>query len=244
MPEERTGVQPGVSLVGLTEASDGRRREITTRLPSTIYLLNSALPCTSNLLVKFPQCSAVCCCFVFCLVCVCVCVCTCACVRACVWVHALFCHPSTHSKVLFVCISICHHQTDQHWNCAIIKQTSTGTVPSSNRPTLELCHQTDQHWNCAIKQTSTGTVPSSNRPAQELFQIKGHTGEISIKNKKMNGVKHILWAFRSEYKPSWTELTSVCHTSCQNKHHCTVLSGVFIEKTTQRVLKTALYWYF
>ena len=232
MPEERTGVQPGVSLVGLTEASDGRRREITTRLPSTIYLLNSALPCTSNLLVKFPRVRR----FVvvlFSVWCACVCVYVRACVRACVWVHALVCHSSTHSKVLFVCISICHHQTDQHWNCAIIKQTNTGAVPS-NRPALELCYQTDQHWNCAIiKQTSTGTV-SNQGPHWRNF----------YKNKKMNGVKHILWAFLSEYKPSWTELTSVCHTSSQNKHHCTVLSGVFIEKTTQRVLKTALYWYF
>ena len=172
MPEERTGVQPGVSLVGLTEASDGRRREITTRLPSTIYLLNSALPCTSNLLVKFPRVRR----FVVVLFSV-WCACVCVCVRARVRVSSCISLSSIHSFKSTVCVhlnmpssnrparELCHLQTDQHWSCAI-KQTSTGAVPS-NRPALELCHQTDQHWSCAIKQTSTGAV-LSNRPALEL----------------------------------------------------------------------------
>ena len=95
--EVQTGCAIDGSLVGLMEASDGRRREITTRLPSTIHLLNSALPCTSSLL------------------------------------------PSSSRPAQ----ELCHHQAGLHRNCAIVKQTITGTAPSSN--------------------TSTGAVPSSDQ---------------------------------------------------------------------------------
>ena len=99
---------------------------------------------------------------------VCVCVYVCVCVCVCVWSVRACGHACVRAGVSF------HPLIHGYCLCAsqfaIINQTSTGAVPSSNRPALELCHrQTDHHWSCAIvKQTSTGAAPSSNRPALEL----------------------------------------------------------------------------